>query len=117
MAAVLLLIGAFREAVLRTDGTAPQNLCPDGRHRVEAAPNASSALRELADSDRARLVDMLCDIAEVSALAETGIDLRRGGLLSLRLGASRILYSVDRESRIVVHHVVVAEALPRIAWQ
>jgi mRNA-degrading endonuclease RelE of RelBE toxin-antitoxin system len=102
---------------LRIDKIAPQNLCPDGRHRVEAAPNASSALRDLPDSDRARLIDMLCDIAEVSALAESGIDLRRGGLLSLRLGPSRILYSVDAESRVVIHHVVVAEALPRIAWR
>lgn len=99
---------------MRPIETGARNLCPDGRHRVEAAPNAAGAFRELAVGDRVRLVEMLCDIAEVSALPASGIDLRSGGLLSLRIGASRVLYSVDADSRIVIHHVVVAEALPRM---
>jgi hypothetical protein len=92
---------------------AQENLCPDGRHHVAAAPNAAGALGELTVADRGRLIDMLCDIAEVAALAPSGVDLE--GYLSLRLGRSRVLYSIDGGTDILIHHVVPAEAVPGIA--
>jgi mRNA-degrading endonuclease RelE of RelBE toxin-antitoxin system len=117
MAADLLPITVDRAAggPLRASKTEQDNLCPDGRHRVHAAANAAGPLRELSPEDRAQLVEMLCDIAEVAAHAPAAVDFHGSGLLSLRVGPSRVLYSVDARSRIVVHHVVIAEALPRIA--
>lgn len=95
---------------------AANTLCPEGRHQIRAAPNAADGLRALERGVRERLVDMLCDVAEVAALAPTEVDFRRlPGPFAVRAGPSIVLYSVDEAGVVTLHHVVEAEALPRIA--
>lgn len=91
------------------------NLCPDRRHQIRVAANASFALRGLDPALRSRLVEMLCDVAEVDALAPGAVDFQRSGLLAIRVGRSVALYSLDATHAVTVHHVIEAEALPRMA--
>ena len=94
---------------------AAQTLCPEGRHQVRVAPNAADGLRALDRPVRERLVDMLCDVAEVALLAPAVMDFRRHpGPFAVRAGSSFVLYSLDSSGVVTLHHVVEAEALPRI---
>ncbi len=93
-----------------------ETLCPDGQHEVRASANAASALRELDPAVRGQIVGMLCDVAEVAALAPGVVDFRGGsGPLLVRAGRTTAVYSLDASHAVIVHHVIDAEALPRIA--
>ena len=83
--------------------------------RVYATPNAGAALRAIPSDQRSRLVQMLCDIAEIAELLPPpAIDLTgEAGLLWLSAGGTRVLYSVDEaDGGLVVQHVLAAP-LPR----
>ena len=95
---------------------ARESLCPDGRHEVRASANAASALRALDPEVRGRIVEMLCDVAEVAALAPGVVDFRRlSGPFLLRAGRSIVVYMLDGQRAVTVEHVIDPEALPRIA--
>ena len=83
---------------------------------MRLAPNATAGLRALEPGVRERLLDMLCDVAEVAAMAPMVVEFRRRpGPFAVRAGPSIVLYSVDEAGTVTIHHVVEAEALPRIA--
>jgi hypothetical protein len=89
--------------------TFPETLCPDRRHQVQVAPNAATGLQSLESGVRQRLVEMLCDVAEVAALAPTAVDFSaRWAPSTLRAGESIVFYSLDAAHAVTVHHVVQA---------
>lgn len=84
-----------------------QTLCPEGTHRVFAGENATGSLRELPADLHHKLVEMLCDVAEVAERGPSAVDFWRDeSILWLRAGGVMLLYSVDRKGRVVVHHVL-----------
>lgn len=88
-------------------------LCPDLRHKVRVSPNAAAGFRALDPEVRDRLVEMLCDVAEVAAMAPDVVDFSgRTGPLSLRAGPCMVFYSLDASNAVTVKHVVAAEAIP-----
>lgn len=92
--------------------TFPHTLCPDRRHTVQVAPNAASDVDALAPRVRRQLVEMLCDVAEVAALAPGAVDFSGHGAPSaLRAGESIVFYSLDATYAVTVQHVVQADLL------
>jgi hypothetical protein len=90
--------------------TFPHTLCPDRRHTVQVAPNAATDVQSLESDVRQRLVAMLCDVAEVAALAPQAVDFSaRWAPSTVRAGASIVFYSLDASHAITVHHVVQAD--------
>jgi hypothetical protein len=83
---------------------------PDRRHTVQVAPTAASDLQSLDSDVRERLVEMLCDVAEVAALAPGAVDFSgRGAPSTLRAGQSIVFYSLGASHAVTVHHVVQAD--------
>lgn len=88
-------------------------LCPERRHEVRLAPNAVVGFLSLEAAVRERLVEMLCDVAEVATLAPGVVDFGRGtDPLAVRAGSSLVFYSVDASKAVTVQHVVPVEVLP-----
>ena len=89
--------------------TFPHTLCPDRRHTVQVAPNAATGVQSLESGVRQRLVAMLCDVAEVAALAPDAVDFSaRWAPSTVRAGESIVFYSLDASHAVTVHHVVPA---------
>lgn len=81
------------------------SLCPDGAHRVYAAVDAANGLHELPAEVRQRLIQKLCDIAEIAYLSLADDHWDAGTLLRLNAGTASVLYSVDANG-VIVHDVV-----------
>jgi len=93
-----------------------ETICPDRRHRVRVAPNATARLEMLEAGVRKRLVEMLCDVAEVASLAPGATEFQWPSRpFAVRAGRSIVLYTLDNAHAVTVHHVVEAEAVPAIA--
>jgi hypothetical protein len=93
-----------------------ETICPDRRHEVRVATNAAARLQMLETGVRKRLVEMLCDVAEVASLAPDATEFRGPSRpFAVRAGQSIVLYTLDNAHAVTVHHVVEAEAVPAIA--
>jgi hypothetical protein len=80
-------------------------LCADGKHSVRTTHTAAEGLRALRPEMLVHISRMLCEIAEVAALSPmTGWD--DSSLLRLHAGPVLILYSLDPDANLIVHHVV-----------
>jgi hypothetical protein len=83
------------------------------RHTVHLEANAATGFHSLDPDVRQRLVEMLCDVAEVAALAPWVVDFSgSAGPFTLRAGTSFVIYSLDASHAVTVHHVVAAEIFP-----
>jgi hypothetical protein len=83
---------------------------------VRLAPPAAAGFEALEPSARQRLVEMLCDVAEVATLAPGVVEFSRGeGPCVVRAGPCVALYSIGESHEVTVHHVVAAEVLRLIA--
>ncbi|MGZ6141903.1 MAG: hypothetical protein ACXWLM_01135 [Myxococcales bacterium] len=85
-------------------GYGAATLCPDGIHKVYASADARADLLGLPTDLRARVVRMLCDIAEVAYLTPSVDHWDVSKLLRLRAGRAVVMYSVD-ERGLLVHHI------------
>ena len=87
---------------LRRQGT----LCPEGKHQIYAAVEAAPALVGLEAGTRARVIQMLCQIAEVAALAPNASQYwDESQPLRLTLGGAEVLYSIDPIGGVVVQRI------------
>jgi len=90
------------------------SLCPHGTHRIFAAENAAGSLGDLASDLHEKLMEMLCDVAEVAERGPSSVDFWKDeSILWLRACGVMLLYSVDHSGRVMVHHVLAnPEAAP-----
>ncbi|HEX9578662.1 MAG TPA: hypothetical protein VF993_12980 [Myxococcales bacterium] len=80
-------------------------LCPDGKHSVRTTHTASEGLRALRPEMLVHISRMLCEIAELAAISPfSGWD--DSSLLRLHAGPVLILYSLDPDANLIVHHVI-----------
>jgi hypothetical protein len=93
-----------------------RTLCPDGAHDIHAAATAATGLLALTPAVRARLVQMLCEIADVAGLDPSAYEYwDETALLRLSAGDAVVLYSLNSVSGILVHHVIASERLRQLS--
>jgi hypothetical protein len=84
-------------------------LCPDGKHSVRTTHTAAEGLRGLRPEMLVHISRMLCEIAELAAISPvSGWD--DSSLLRLHAGPVLILYSLDPDTNLIVHHVIDSSA-------
>jgi hypothetical protein len=82
-----------------------EGLCPDGKHSVRTRHTAAEGLRALRPEMLVHISRMLCEIAELAAISPvSGSD--DSSLLRLHAGPVLILYTLDPDANLIVHHVI-----------
>jgi hypothetical protein len=86
-------------------------ICPDGMHRVFAGAEALSKLRALPRERRESAIRALCDLGEIAALRASVVEFWEETLLRLRAEGVTLLYSVDRQGSVLLHHVLAGDVM------
>ena len=81
-------------------------LCLDGRHSVRTTHTAAEGLRALPPELLAHISRMLCEIAEVAAIRLVTNRWDESSLLRLHAGHALVLYTLDSDANLIVHHVI-----------
>jgi hypothetical protein len=86
-------------------------LCPDGKHSVRTTHTAAEGLRAVRPEMLVHISRMLCEIAELAAISPvSGWD--DSSLLRLHAGPVLIIYSLDPDANLIVHHVIDSSVRP-----
>jgi hypothetical protein len=80
-------------------------LCPDGRHSVRTTHAAAEGLRALTPDLLVHISKMLCEIAEVVSISPVNA-WDDTSLLRLHAGNVLVLYSIEKDGKLIVDHVV-----------